>query len=310
MPYNVDQIVYEIRNYRRSVEALRSEFRSEFEAWKDEVRQQMADLKLMIERNAHTSYPASQAATYEPQLPQLNLPAFEIVRRDIPRFPASLGDGRHSNAACIDAFLRETMDLVDKPEDSDETLDQKAFLTKRYHSQLNRFTQVVCTSLSNKLLADARIDKNKLSWKDIPAVYKKAAYTELEELALRANISLSRCINSWGAQALLAKSYNNYHNKKLKNRQSDAANNVVEPNTYVTEQIDNTHPEENLDLELLPDLDASNELEQGNSNEVSITTSATTFSSSAVSPLPPSPSGRTRSGTRPTSRRQNKKRRI
>ncbi|KAG0752413.1 hypothetical protein G6F24_013595 [Rhizopus arrhizus] len=254
----------------------------------------------MIERNAHTSYPASQAATYEPQLPQLNLPAFEIVRRDIPRFPASLGDGRHSNAACIDAFLRETMDLVDKPEDSDETLDQKAFLTKRYHSQLNRFTQVVCTSLSNKLLADARIDKNKLSWKDIPAVYKKAAYTELEELALRANISLSRCINSWGAQALLAKSYNNYHNKKLKNRQSDAANNVVEPNTYVTEQIDNTHPEENLDL------DASNELEQGNSNEVSITTSATTVSSSAASPLPPSPSGRTRS----TSRRQNKKRRI
>ncbi|KAG1321232.1 hypothetical protein G6F63_013877 [Rhizopus arrhizus] len=91
MPYNVDQIVYEIRNYRRSVEALRSEFRSEFEAWKDEVRQQMANLKLMIERNAHTSYPASQAATYEPQLPQLNLPAFEIVRRDIPRFPASLG---------------------------------------------------------------------------------------------------------------------------------------------------------------------------------------------------------------------------
>ena len=60
MPYNVDQIVYEIRNYRRSVEALRSEFRSEFEAWKDEVRQQMANLKLMIERNAHTSYPASQ----------------------------------------------------------------------------------------------------------------------------------------------------------------------------------------------------------------------------------------------------------
>ncbi|KAG1134208.1 hypothetical protein G6F37_013068 [Rhizopus arrhizus] len=152
------------------------------------------------------------------------------------------------------------MDLVDKPENSDETLDQKTFLTRRYHSQLNRFTQV----------------------KDIPAVYKNAAYTELEELALRANIPLNRY----------------------------AANNVVEPNTYVTEQIDDIHPEENFDLELLPDLDASNELEQGNSNEVSITTSATTFSSSAASPLPPSPSGRTRSGTRPTSRRQNKKRRI
>ncbi|KAG1135057.1 hypothetical protein G6F38_013084 [Rhizopus arrhizus] len=246
----------------------------------------------MIERNAPTSYPASQAAIYRPQLPQLNLPAFDIVRRDVPRFPTSLGDGRHGNAACIDALLRETMDLVDKPEDSDETLDQKAFLTKGYHSQLNRFTQVVCTSLSNKLLADAHIDKNKLSWKDIPAVYKNSAYTELEELALRANIPLNRCNNSWGAQ--------------LKNQQPDAANNVVEPNTYVTD----THPEENFDLELLPDLDASNDLEQGNSNEVSITTSATTFSSSAVSPLPPSPSGRTRSGTRPTSRRQNKKRKI
>ncbi|KAG1139463.1 hypothetical protein G6F37_013154 [Rhizopus arrhizus] len=240
----------------------------------------------MIERNAPTSYPASQAAIYQPQLPQLNLPAFDIVRRDVPRFPTSLGD--------------------DKPEDSDETLDQKAFLTKRYHSQLNRFTQVVCTSLSNKLLADAHIDKNKLSWKDIPAVYKNAAYTDLEELALRENIPLNRCNNSWGAQVLLAKSYNNYYNKKLKNQQPDTANNVVEPNTYITD----THPEENFDLELLPDLDASNDLEQGNSNEVSITTSATTFSSSAVSPLPPSPSGRTRSGTRPTSRRQNKKRRI
>jgi hypothetical protein len=55
------------------------------------------------------------------------------------------------------------MDLIDKPEDSDETLDRKTLLAKRYHSQLNRFTQVVCTSLSNKLLADAHIDKNNLS---------------------------------------------------------------------------------------------------------------------------------------------------
>ncbi|KAG0736813.1 hypothetical protein G6F57_013406 [Rhizopus arrhizus] len=270
MPYNVDQIVYEIRNYRRTVDAFRSEFRSEFQAWKDEVWQQMTGLKLMIERNAPTSYHASQAAIYQSQLPQLNLPAFEIVRRDVPRFPASLGDGRHSNAACIDAFLRETMDLVDKPEDSDETLDQKTFLAKRYHSQLNRFTQVVCTSSSNKLLADAHIDKNKLTWKDIPAVYKNVAYTELEELALRANISLNRCNNSWGAQVLLAKSYNNYYNKKLKNQQQDTANNVVEPNTYVTEQIDDTHPEERFGLELLPNLDASNELEEGNSNEISM----------------------------------------
>jgi hypothetical protein len=107
------------------------------------------------------------------------------------------------------------MDLVDKPEDSDETLDQKTLLTKRYHFQLNRFTQVVCTSLSNKLLADAHIDKNKLSWKDIPADYKNAAYTELEKLALRANIPLNRCNNRWGAQVLLAKSYNNYYNKKV-----------------------------------------------------------------------------------------------
>jgi hypothetical protein len=60
MPYNIDQIVYEIRNYRRTVDAFRNEFRSEFEAWKDDVRQQMAELKLMIERNAPTSYPASQ----------------------------------------------------------------------------------------------------------------------------------------------------------------------------------------------------------------------------------------------------------
>ncbi|KAG0816981.1 hypothetical protein G6F29_013161 [Rhizopus arrhizus] len=306
MPYNVDQIVYEIRNYRRTVEA----FRSEFQAWKDEVHQQMTELKLMIERNASTSYPASQATIYQPVPPQFNQPAFDSVRRDVPRFPTSLGDGRHGNAACIDAFLRETLDLVDKPEDSDETLDQKTLLAKRYHSQLNRFTQVVCTSLSNTLLADVHIDKNKLSWKNIPDVYKNAAYTELEELALRANIPLNRCNNSWGAQVLLAKSYNNYYNKKLKNQQPDTANNVIEPNTYVTEQINDTHPEENFELELLPDLDASNELEQGNSNEVSITTSATTFSSSAVSPLPPSPSGRTRSGTRPTSRRQNKKRRI
>ncbi|KAG1127382.1 hypothetical protein G6F38_013688 [Rhizopus arrhizus] len=97
MPYNVDQIVYEIRNYRRTVDAFRSEFRSEFEAWKDEVRQQMADLKLMIERNARTSYPASQAAIYQPAPPQFNQLAFDIVRRDVPRFPTSLGDGRHES---------------------------------------------------------------------------------------------------------------------------------------------------------------------------------------------------------------------
>ncbi|EIE92353.1 hypothetical protein RO3G_17224 [Rhizopus delemar RA 99-880] len=220
MPYNVDRIVNEIRNYNRTVNAMRSEF----EAWKNEIQQQMTELKLMIERIAPISYPASQ-----------------------------------------DAFLRETMGLVDDPEDSDETLDHKRLLTKRYHSQLNRFTQVTCTSLSNKLLADAHIDKNKLSWKDIPA---------------------------------------------LKNKQPKAASNLVEPNTYVTEQIDDAHPEENLDFELLPDLDASNEVEEGYSNELNIATSSTTFSSSAVSSLLPASSRRTRSGTRPTSRRQNKTRRV
>ncbi|EIE86070.1 hypothetical protein RO3G_10781 [Rhizopus delemar RA 99-880] len=267
MPYNVDRIVNEIHNYNRTVNAMRSEF----EAWKNEIQQQMTELKLMIERIAPISYPASQ-----------------------------------------DAFLRETMGLVDDPEDSDETLDHKRLLTKRYHSQLNRFTQVTCMSLSNKLLADAHIDKNKLSWKDIPAVYKNTASTELEELALRASIPLNRCINSWGAQVLLAKSYNNYHNMKLKNKQPEAASNLVEPNTYVTEQIDDAHPEENLDFELLPDLGASNEVEEGYSNELSmyVATSSTTFSSSAVSSLLPASSRRTRSGTRSTSRRQNKKRRV
>ncbi|KAG1615576.1 hypothetical protein G6F44_013186 [Rhizopus delemar] len=284
--------------------------RSEFEAWKNEIQQQMTELKLMIERIAPISYPASQVAIYQPQPSLLNLPTFDSVRRDVPRFPASLGNGRHTNAVCIDAFLRETMGLVDDPEDSDETLDHKRLLTKRYHSQLNRFTQVTCMSLSNKLLADAHIDKNKLSWKDIPAVYKNTASTELEELALRASIPLNRCINSWGAQVLLAKSYNNYHNMKLKNKQPEAASNLVEPNTYVTEQIDDAHPEENLDFELLPDLDASNEVEEGYSNELNIATSSTTFSSSAVSSLLPASSRRTRSGTRSTSRRQNKKRRV
>ncbi|KAG1036006.1 hypothetical protein G6F43_013131 [Rhizopus delemar] len=41
-----------------------------------------------------------------------------------------------------------------------------------------------------------------------------------------------------------------------------------------------------------------------------LATSSTTFSSSAVSSLLPASSRRTRSGTRPTSRRQNKKRRV
>ncbi len=62
---------------------------------------------------------------------------------------------------------------------------------------------------------DAHVDKNKLSWKEIPADYKNEAYAELEELALQANIPLNRCVNSWGAQVLLAKSYNNYRNKKV-----------------------------------------------------------------------------------------------
>ncbi|KAG1453225.1 hypothetical protein G6F46_009317 [Rhizopus delemar] len=296
MSYTVDQIVNEIRNYHRTV----SDMRSEFQAWKDEVRQEIAELKLMVERNTFINHPAPQAAIYQPQPSLLDIPAFGNVLRDIPRFPTSLGDGRHSNAACIDGFLRETMDLVDNPEDSEETLDHKRLLVKRYHTQLNRITQVVSTNLSNKLLADAHIDKNKISWRDIPAVYKSTAFKELEELALQANIPLNRCINSWGAQVLLVKSYNNYRNK-LKNKLSNTTSNLVE-------QIDDTNSEENLDFELLPDLDASNELEEGNSNEINIATS----SSSAVPPLPPSPPSppRTRSGARPTSHRQNKKRRI
>lgn len=56
----------------------------------------------------------------------------------------------------------------------------------------------------------------------------------------------------------------------MKNKQPEAASNLVEPNTYVTEQIDDAHPEENLDFELLPDLDASNEVEEGYSNELNM----------------------------------------
>ena len=56
MPYNVDRIVNEIHNYNRTVNAMRSEL----EAWKNEIQQQMTELKLMIERIAPISYPASQ----------------------------------------------------------------------------------------------------------------------------------------------------------------------------------------------------------------------------------------------------------
>ncbi|KAG1135415.1 hypothetical protein G6F37_012926 [Rhizopus arrhizus] len=293
MSYNIDRLVNEIRNYHRTANAMRSEF----QAWKDEVRQEIAELKLTIERNTFINYPAPQAATYQPQPPLLNPLAFENVRRDILRFPISLGNGRHSNATCIDAFLRETMALADYPEDSDETRDHKRFLVKKHHAQLNRFTKVICTNLSNKLLADAHVDKNKLSWKGISAAYKNAAYKELEELAVQASIPLNRCVNSWGAKVLLSKAYNNYCNKKPKNKQSNITSSLLE-------QIDDINSEENLDFELLPDLDASDELEE-NSNEINIATS----SSSAVSPLPPSPSPRTRSDTR-SACRQNKKRRM
>lgn len=56
MSYTVDQIVNEIRNYHRTV----SDMRSEFQAWKDEVRQEIAELKLMVERNTFINHPAPQ----------------------------------------------------------------------------------------------------------------------------------------------------------------------------------------------------------------------------------------------------------
>ena len=56
MPYNVDRIVNEIRNYNRTVNVMRSEF----EAWKNEIQQQMTELKLMIERNNFINYPLPQ----------------------------------------------------------------------------------------------------------------------------------------------------------------------------------------------------------------------------------------------------------
>lgn len=155
------------------------------------------------------------AAVYQPQPPVVDVPAFENVLRDIPRFPTSLDDRQHSNVECIEAFLRETMNLLDKPEDTDETIKNKKLLTKRYHSQLNRFAHVICVDLSKRLLADANIDRNKLSWKHVPPAYKSTAYNELEELSLRASIPLNRCINSWGAQILVAKSYSNYYNQKV-----------------------------------------------------------------------------------------------
>lgn len=49
----------------------------------------------------------------------------------------------------------------------------------------------------------------------------------------------------------------------MKNKLPNTTSNLVE-------QIDDTNSEENLDFELLPDLNASNELEEGNSNEINM----------------------------------------
>ncbi|KAG1356419.1 hypothetical protein G6F62_002093 [Rhizopus arrhizus] len=308
MAYNIDQAVIEIRKCNSTI----GDLRREFQAFKDEIRQEIGEMKLMVERNTSTCYPIPQAPIYQSQPPLINPPVFESVCRDIPRFPESLGSGQHRNAECIEAFLRETMGLQNRPEDSKETIDDKRLLVKQYHSQLNRFTQVTCMNLATKLLADASIDKNKLSWKEIPGEYRNMAYKELEEFALRANIPLNRCVNSWGAQVLLAKTYNNYRNKKLKDKLSKAASNVVESNTHLTEKEVGVDPEENLGLELLPDLDAVSNIKEEENDEADVAISSALLSPCAVSSLPLSPSTRslrTRSGTSSASR-SNKKRKT
>lgn len=44
----------------------------------------------------------------------------------------------------------------------------------------------------------------------------------------------------------------------------------METNTHLAEQTNDTHPEENFDFELLPDLDSPHELEEGNGNEINM----------------------------------------
>ncbi|KAG1049165.1 hypothetical protein G6F43_008495 [Rhizopus delemar] len=308
MSYNIDQVILEIRKCNSVV----GDLRREFQAWKDEVRQELGELKLMMERNASARNPIPQAPIYQPPPPLINPPIFDSVCRDIPRFPVSLGSGQHHNSACIEAFLRETMGLLITPEDSNERIDDKQLLVKQYHAQLNRFTQVTCMDLATKLLADARVDNNKLSWKEVPDVYKNTAYKELEEFALRANIPLNRCVNSWGAQVLLAKTYSNYHNKKLKNKLANIASNIAESNTHLTEQVNSVDPEENLDVPLLPDLDAVSDIKEEESDEIDFATSSNVLSPCAVTSHPPSPPTRTlrtRFSIRSSSR-SNKKRRT
>lgn len=48
MSYNIDQVILEIRKCNSVV----GDLRREFQAWKDEVRQELGELKLMMERNA------------------------------------------------------------------------------------------------------------------------------------------------------------------------------------------------------------------------------------------------------------------
>ncbi|EIE76856.1 hypothetical protein RO3G_01560 [Rhizopus delemar RA 99-880] len=278
MSYNIDQVILEIRKCNSVV----GDLRREFQAWKDEVRQELGELKLMMERNASARNLIPQAPIYQPPPPLINPPIFDSVCRDIPRFPVSLGSGQHHNSACIEAFLRETMGLLITPEDSNERIDDKQLLVKQYHAQLNRFTQVTCMDLATKLLADARVDNNKLSWKEIPDVYKNTAYKELEEFALRANIPLNRCCS------------------------------FAESNTHLTEQVNSVDPEENLDVPLLPDLDAVNNIKEEESDEIDFATSSNVLSPCAVTSHPPSPPTRTlrtRFSIRSSSR-SNKKRKT
>jgi hypothetical protein len=132
-------------------------------------------------------------------------------QRDIPRFPSTLErtqGGRATDGASIAAFIKCIHpELLEKNDDSIDTLNEKNDVLKTIVSQLSSYSRSTALQLATKV--QQLFNEEKRTWGSLPSQLKENYVKDLEKIAKLGNIDLDRCMNSWGAKLLLAAKYHN-----------------------------------------------------------------------------------------------------
>lgn len=138
--------------------------------------------------------------------------ASAATMRSIPRRPACTYSHGKSNRPRLLGYIRETMNLIEERNDSEQVKKGKAESSNSVLGSLEGMAKAVCSAIANEVAKDSSLDQTRKTWGKIPSHYKERGVKTLIETAKKFNFHLDRSYENWAPLLLLSTSYHNNFN--------------------------------------------------------------------------------------------------